>query len=280
MSWEIEVPSKVDELRSALLEMGEPEARVARLSKAELKSLFISKKQNEFSELKSALKSGSENNEPELLSMQDAVPKYGTIEWQDYVLSQFRPDELSDGYPRCVGLRRVAQLLLGPIVSAKCAHLSVVPTDSSRAVTVSYEVTFDWTLDQPIVVDIYANHTPNLRTFGGVADCIEAPNLVYGRHPAASAETKAASRAFKTALGINVISAEEKVSGYDDTPEVLPSSSKINKPLKQAIEAKLNILKIDLNRVLKEFGRGSSLDDFSMDDGRKLFEFINTYQQV
>ena len=43
------------------------------------------------------------------------MPEYGTKEWNDYVMSHFRKDELIDGNPICAGLRRVAAILLGTL---------------------------------------------------------------------------------------------------------------------------------------------------------------------
>ena len=46
------------------------------------------------------------------------IPDYLSPEWDAYVMEQFAPHELMDGHPNAAGLRRVAELLLGPIIES------------------------------------------------------------------------------------------------------------------------------------------------------------------
>lgn len=277
----IEIPNKVDELRSALLSKGFDEALVASKSKKDLQALYAENFTQE--EQFGITFEGSEQTDEEptkvLTCKADGLPTYGSPEWQSYVLSLMEPNEQMDGFPRCFGLRRVAQLLLGPIVSAKASVVNVIPTEQSRAVTISYEVTFDWELTRPVWIDP-RHYVPSLRTFGGVADCVEDTNSPWGRNPAATAETKAMSRALKQALSINVLSAEERVSGYEDGPKEGKNDAPITSQLISFIEAKVNTLKLNLSDVMKEGGlKTTVLKDLSLEEGRQLFAFINKYQQ-
>lgn len=285
----LEIPNKIDELRTGLINMGEKEEVVARMSKTDLKKLFSEKlSSDDESETFQIRFDDSDQQEFTPETLEGSLPKYGSKEWQTYVLSLLESDEHIDGFPRCVGLRRIAQLLLGPIVSSKPTQVSVVPrvnTDgeaSSRAVTVLYEVTFDWMLNRPVVIQANGHSYNDYRVFGGAADCVEEIDSMFGRHPAASAETKAESRALKKALSLNIISAEEKVSGYDDSQEGPTKDSGINKQLVAAIEAKVNALGLSMKDVLREYGKPhDDIADLTLDDGRKLFRLINEkYQQV
>ena len=85
------------------------------------------------------------NESTEKQEAENSVPDYLSPEWSDFVLSQFNKDELSDGAPNVHGLRRVAQLLLGPIVSAKVIPLfpATDPTSYGRASCI-YEIVFEW----------------------------------------------------------------------------------------------------------------------------------------
>ena len=44
------------------------------------------------------------------------APSMTSPEWNEYVLSLFEENELIDGNPLVAGLRRVAEVVLGPIV--------------------------------------------------------------------------------------------------------------------------------------------------------------------
>ena len=63
--------------------------------------------------------------------------------WNDYVLSLFENNELFDGRPLCAGLRRVAELVLGPVASSRPTQ--VFPPLSGNEIgrsTVVWEVVF------------------------------------------------------------------------------------------------------------------------------------------
>ena len=45
-------------------------------------------------------------------------PSIFSDDWNDYVMSHFKSNELIDGNPICAGLRRVAEFLLGEIVDS------------------------------------------------------------------------------------------------------------------------------------------------------------------
>lgn len=280
---QVEVPSKVDDLRSSLIANGIDESAVAKLNKVELKALYL-KEMGGKSPEPFSIRFEESATTSRVETKQDALPQYGSQEWQSYVLSQIKPSEQIDGFPRCFGLRRVAQDLLGPIVSSKPTTLSVIPQMTAndvptRAVTVLYEITFDWTLDRSIWVDP-SNPIINYRTFGAVSDCVEDINTAWGRNPAASADTKAESRALKKALCINILSAEERVSGYDEKLEEGPKNNKITDQLVGFILAKANQLKLDISKVMTSAGiESTNVKDLTLEEGRNLFAHINTYQQ-
>lgn len=284
----VEIPNKVDELRIALISAGVDESKVASMGRQELKALYVTEIANKapapFGIVYESITGDSNPAQSvEVETKQAALPQYGSPEWQSYVLAQLRPNEQLDGFPRCFGLRRVAQELLGPIVSAKASSVSVIPQSTvndtpTRAVTINYEITFDWTLDRSIWADP-RNPVINYRTFGGVSDCVEEVNSPWGKHPASSAETKAMSRALKQALCINVLSAEEKVSGYEEGPTEGPKTSKITDQLISFITAKANQLKLDVVKVMKENNLTCSIKDLTLEQGRELFASINKYQQ-
>lgn len=47
-----------------------------------------------------------------------SIPGFGDPEWSDYVMQQFKDNELFEGFPKVNGLRRVTHVVLGPILES------------------------------------------------------------------------------------------------------------------------------------------------------------------
>lgn len=268
------VPNKVDELRTDLINWGFDEGEVAQMTKAELKDNWIAK-QNQ--EIDFSFDTSSAGSLEPAQSLAEALPaKYGQEGWHEYIMGLMEPDELVDGYPKCNGLRRVAPLVLGPVISSKATFINVGMTDP-RHVTVNYEISFDWKLDIPVD---YGNMgqllTNDIRTFGGLADCVEGPTL-YGIHPAATAETKAESRALRKALCLNIIAAEEMSSGQREDVRKKGTES-ISKPLLDVLKAKIKMLGLDPKEIANAVN-GKDMESLTMEQGREALVKINEAQQ-
>ena len=283
---------KVDDLRKYLLDVGESKTNVSTWKAKELKEAAI----NYFETIQAS--SEGENtedfkieyeDEPDIVeseSLQDHLPKYGSPEWQEYVMNQFREDELFEGCPKAAGLRRVAQELLGDVISAGVSQMSVINQgEDSRAVTLSYTVEIDWKLDFDINMfrDLQQIQR-SIRTFSGMADGVENKNCTFFRHPAAVVETKAMGRAFKNALCLNITTSEEKMSGYDSEP--ITSSSGITEQMKKMIRKKAEHIasasNSDVSLFIKKMIRkinndqDKSLSDLSMDEAKALIAVIDS----
>lgn len=281
---------KVDELRTALLDMGLSPDLVAASDKKTLQSLLVQElaKEEKFDldpiswgpsdlagESKMSVSSG-------VSTLEEAIGvKYASPEWQQYVMGLFNPEELVDGCPKCNGLRRVASVVLGDIVESSAKTIAVLSGDGGRSVTIGYEILIDWKLNRPVGFFGKDNFCPTeFRRFGGVADCSEDAT-VFGKHPAATAESKAESRALRKALALNVVTAEEKVTGADEELPRAKNNSNITNPLKEVIKAKAKAFNLDLNESLAEFKKDAkSLDDLTMDQGRAFFDFIVKKHQI
>lgn len=137
-----------------------------------------------------------------------APPDINSPEWHDYAMSFFTPKELIDGNPLVAGLRRVAELLIGEIISSKPTSVTYTETSSpiGRA-TVVYEIQFlirsEW-YDTEISAGDY------VKTYADTAEVWEGnTDDLFAVHAAATASTRAEGRALRKALKLRVVAAEE-----------------------------------------------------------------------
>lgn len=116
--------------------------------------------------------------------------------WNDYVLSLFDESELYGGRPLCAGLRRVAELVLGRIVSSRPTQVfPPIGNDIGRA-TVVWEIIFE-----------------DGSLFSDVADCWEGnTDDTFCAFNMATAATRAEGRALRKALRLKTVAAEEITS--------------------------------------------------------------------
>lgn len=174
------------------------------------------------------------------------APPYLSPEWHDYVMKHFQPDELIDGNPLTAGLRRVAELLLGDIISSKPIEVKPVEGNGVGRATVVYEVQFQWKLDGSGGVRVYADVAD---TWIGNTDdlfCVHAP---------ATAATRAEGRALRKALKIRALAAEEltkkDVSKHLADNETLPEGhEKIVKDQINFIITKCKKLNLDVMKFI------------------------------
>ena len=126
--------------------------------------------------------------------MDESVPSMTSLEWNDHVMGLFDASELFDGRPTCAGLRRVAELILGRIVSSRPTQ--VFPPsggDEIGRATVVWEVVF---MDGSL--------------FSDVADCWEGnTDDTFCVFNTATAATRAEGRSLRKALRIKTVAAEE-----------------------------------------------------------------------
>lgn len=277
MNTTVNFPTTVDELRTALLEAGDDPATVAAMKKAELRDRLVKLTTERIDFDLEALNSETSD---EVQTLEGAIGvSYGSAGWHNYVMGLFNPDELMDGYPKVNGLSRVANLVLGDIISSKATDVIVAPGDT-RSVTVNYEVQIEWKLNTPVGFG-NMNNLSQVRVFGGVSCCSEDLSSPFGRHPAAVAESKALGRALRKALSLNIIAAEEMASGSDESAPKAKPTSPITKPLQDVIKVKANALNLNLEKVIVEWtGSKRELSDFTVQEGRDFFEHINSFQQT
>lgn len=121
-------------------------------------------------------------------------PNPTSPDWNDYVLSLFDESELYDGRPLCAGLRRVAELVMGRIVSSRPTQVFAPQSgDEIGRATVIWEIVFE-----------------DGSLFSDVADCWEGnTDDAFCVFNTATAATRAEGRALRKALRLKTVAAEE-----------------------------------------------------------------------
>lgn len=207
---------------------------------------------------------------PETMIDSESPPEYGDSNWESYVMSNFLEDELYDGsYPTLNGMRRVALDLIGvPSFSGPVQVISNLP-ESSYCI---YKLAF---MDMHIEIRAAADaHEENI--FGN-----------YKIYPTAIAESRAEARAYRKALLISTVSAEE-IRGDENVINLFANknsninvndreSGRISDQQKKIIESKCKQLKIDLNKFLEK--EGVNLSKATKQDGINLAKSITKLSQ-
>lgn len=238
-------------------------------------------------------------------------PKKGSPEWNDFVISQFTPDEIVE-IPqdkdkkikgvKCDGLRRVAQLLFGEIVES-------YPVDQG----INYpDYTINKAADQvklknpPFAwvkyIVAFQGKFGNIVRWGGLAD-VNANNTdpKFLAYAVATAETRAEARALRKALGIKILAAEE-VSSIDTAATVESitnadwSEHEITDQQKTVINNMCRKMKISVYKLINcEFEdnnikegkvsytgkniRNASLDVLTNRGAKMIITILNEFQQ-
>jgi len=214
--------------------------------------------------------------EPEV----EESPSIFSEEWNDYVMSHFKPNELIDGNPICAGLRRVAELLLGEIIDS--GPVQVFPATDNNGpgrATVIFKVSFNWM------------NSGAIKSFSEVADVWHGnTDDLFCAHPVATASTRAEGRALRKALKLRCLAAEELakkdiVDIVKQTVAAAPTSGeyesdkRISSQQIQFIDNRCNQLDIDVARFIN-LGENtySSINDITKDSAKKMIKVLNAYQ--
>lgn len=137
------------------------------------------------------------------LPQPESMPSRIDPKWSDYVLSQLAEDEKQGDYPKTDGLRRLVNLLIGPIIRTDVEVVNCPSygqanhNDNTSTIKVSLQIH-----DKELNRDIVYSSCADASTIG-----MEAP---YSYYLSAIAETRAEGRAYRKVLGLkNIITADE-----------------------------------------------------------------------
>lgn len=198
-------------------------------------------------------------------------------EWNDYVLGLFDESELYEGRPLCAGLRRVAELLLGRIVSSRPTQVfPPMSGDQIGRATVIWEVVFaDGSL------------------FSDVADCWEGnTDDAFCVFNTATAATRAEGRALRKALRLKTVAAEEMtkkntasiVRSISQTKNVATEgeyddSQRMTDPQANFIDVKCKQLNLNVAEFFKEVFEVNVKRNVNKGQASAAIQKLNDYQQ-
>lgn len=194
----------------------------------------------------------------------------GSPEWQDWVLSLLRSDEYFEKegkrYPRVAGLRRLTEQLLGPILESGPVQI-FPPTGLGKTfATVAFKIR---------VVT-----TQGIREYTEVADggIGNVPDE-FLPHPTATAASRAAGRAFRSALLLSIYTAEEmnshnEVTGPTDDLRILEGA--ISAAQQISIKNMCSRIGLNLDATLSHHGF-DKLDTLTKEQARNFMSVITQY---
>lgn len=223
----------VEELREKLVELGMTKDETLSLKgKSAVKDMIEKLEALKGANVDETVKETEEwkHTPPEPEVKLPPVPDYNSPEWEDYVLSLFTEKELAEGkYPKLNGLRRVAGLLLGEVIdSSPIDMISQQVLDHNGRAAVTYRLVFLWKLGLSPASETFLGEDLPQRVFTAIGGS-HAGNTddIVAKYPEAIAETRAEVRAYRKALRLSVVGADEitrndmkRSSGFSHEKEI------------------------------------------------------------
>jgi len=204
------------------------------------------------------------------------APSMLSPEWHDYAMTLFQEDELMNGHPLVTGLRRVSELVLGPMSFS--GPTWVKPTDRDdhhgRA-TVIFTIEFSSGLRCSEVADSWEGNTDDM----------------FCAFAVAIASTRAEARALRKVLKIKGVAAEELTK--KDTAKIVRDLSKQNNSSSgdyddsgRMSDAQYNFIDVKCKQLNVNGGKLFK-DMFKVDNNRKIskkvaseiIDVLNDYQK-
>lgn len=153
---------------------------------------YIEEASSLFDEVELATPSNTNTKTKDII--QSDIPSMLSSEWHDYAMTLFHESEMVDGHPLVAGLRRVAEVVLGPIVfSGPTQVFPVQREDHHGRATVVFTVEFANGMRYAEVADSWEGNTDDM----------------FCAFAVAIASTRAEARALRKALKIKGVAAEE-----------------------------------------------------------------------
>lgn len=139
-------------------------------------------------------------------------PKMTSPEWHDYVIRQLEEDEKdADGNPYVHGLRRITELVIGPILEST-ARVVQAPMFVESIGKITHPTTVEYTL-RILNTVTPEGIEPYEMVYTDCADVFEGnTDPEFLRFPSAMAATRAEGRCYKKALRLKRVAASEELT--------------------------------------------------------------------
>lgn len=280
------VAETVDELRAKLVSLGMTAEEANSIKgKGALKDMIenLEGLQNANVEETEILETGVPPGLTEIIETKP--PSYDSPEWEPYVMSKFQASELAEGkHPKLPGLRRVANLLLGDVVfSAPTKVDTVLLPDAPGRCSVVYTIRIMWKFGMHLPYD-------DIREFAALGGSWHGnTDDMFAVFPEAIAEARAEARAYRKALQLSVVGADELTR--KDTAEitrsvvekvVIPSAEPPKKITNNQINSIKNIsgrLGIDVTKFINMGSKKyDAIEDVSYEVATKMIGQLSRYQ--
>ena len=206
------------------------------------------------------------------------APSMLSPEWNEYVKSLFDETEMIDGNPLVAGLRRVSEIVLGPIEFSGPTQVFPAQRDDHHGrATVVFTIRFASGMSYSEVADCWEGNTDDM----------------FCAYAVATASTRAEGRALRKALKIKGVAAEEITR--KNTAEIVRSASNAASNASsdgdyneegRMSEAQYNFIDVKC-RQLNVSGEDLFKQIFSVDNNRKvskksasdIIDKLNEYQR-
>ena len=204
------------------------------------------------------------------------VPNMLSPEWHEYAMTLFTEDEMMNGHPLVTGLRRVAELVLGPMVFSGPTWVKPTERDDHHGrATVVFTVEFANGVKCAEVADSWEGNTDDM----------------FCAFAVAIASTRAEARALRKVLKIKGVAAEELTK--KDTAKIVRDLSQQKSSTGGEYEdqgrmsdAQYNFIDVKCKQLNVD-GRKLFKDVFKVDNNRKIskkvasdiIDVLNDYQQ-
>jgi hypothetical protein len=245
-----------------------------------------------------------EEKAPPETKTEEDEPEYGSWEWTPFIMSKLLPgiesveDKKGQKYPKCMGLKRLLEKYVGPILDVQNQVL-VTPNRDNHGIYV-VQVTVKVLVNNKthptygmIVNPATGEIEPMVIEWSDVSQTWandEGQSAIVTQNPIASCSTKALSRCLRSLLGLSGVYTSEEMTDVgkplkSHDPDSRPSMENLSGDIKPSqIRFITNICdkyEVDILKVIRDILQDDhieSLNEISAQEGKKVQIAVNELQ--